>query len=271
MDLAIIIVTYNSRHIIGQCISSLGDLKGSVLVVDNGSTDGSAQYLEEIGIRVIRESDNLGYGRGANIGAYAVSATYVCFLNPDCVVTPDFFSKCLESLSGRLRHCAVPERVVHGDFVTTGIQPGYTRKKLVVDILETNYGQSKLFTVLREHAGFHDHSWHWPLGTCIVIEREFFLELNGFDPRFFMYCEDVNLGFRIAQMGGKIIPIDYELRHYSQNSSLISRSRKRLLLNNGRLLFAWLHYGAAFASFLRGILFLANTLNRARCMLRGIF
>jgi N-acetylglucosaminyl-diphospho-decaprenol L-rhamnosyltransferase len=261
-SLTIIIVTFNSGHVIERCLASLGEFAASVLVADNGSTDDTLAILRRNGVPVLPLGKNLGFGRAANQGARNASSEYLGFCNPDCQASPEFLKLAVEALAGDPMGCAVPETIRQGEESVAGVQLGYTRNKLLKDMIETNFGPSSLLRRLERMPGLHDPDWHWPLGVCLVLGREFFLRLEGFDPRFFLYCEDVDLGLRITRAGGRIIPVAAELRHDSQNSSRIAFSRKQDLLNRGRLRYARIHYGISFFLLLRSVQALSRGLKR---------
>jgi hypothetical protein len=270
MNLTIIIVTYNSGHVLETCISSLGNFKTNVLVVDNNSGDDTVRKARGCGVRVIQNGANVGFGRAANRGAQEASGQTICFLNPDCEPQIDFFPRGLSVLEGHPKRCAVPQIIRHDGSVTEGMQFGYTRKKLFWDMIQTNYGESRLTRWLKKHPRFHDTSWTWPLGTCLLIQRNFFLSLNGFDERYFMYCEDVDLGRRVWDAGGEVHPIDCEVRHAIQDSSRIPRLHKKRLLDSGRIMYGKLHYGMIFALILRVTAWASRVLHSGRALFRGL-
>lgn len=260
MNLSIIIVTHNSEDVISRCISSLGShFKGNTLVVDNGSTDGTVSLMRKEGVKVLQLGRNMGFGQAANLGAKAVSEPFLCFLNPDCEPTPALFFKGLKALEDHPYRCVVPSLIDGNGTVVDGVQPGYTRTKLCADMLQTNCGYTLLWRWLRGRSCYNAKSWSWPHGACFFIARDFFLQLNGFSPHFFMYMEDVDLGFRIAQSGGEIVALEYQLKHHTASGSEICRSRRLFLLNSGRLMYARLYYGHLFAAFLRLVLLLAKS------------
>ena len=129
MSLTIIIVTYNSGHVIEKCISSLGSLKNNLLIVDNNSRDETVIKAKGCGGRVIQNEANLGFGRAANRGAREASGQIICFLNPDCETRIDFFLKGISALEGYPKRCVVPQIIRHDGSVTDGIQFGYTRSR----------------------------------------------------------------------------------------------------------------------------------------------
>jgi GT2 family glycosyltransferase len=270
MSLSIIIVTYNSGHVIDDCISSLGRLRNCVLVVDNNSLDDTVIRAKRCGASVVQNEVNLGYGRAANRGARDASGQILCFLNPDCQTTPHFLSQGILALEGHPKRCVVPRVIRHHDMVTDGRQFGYTRRKLFCDMIETNCGKNSITKWLKKHDQFHDTTWTWPVGTCILIHKAFFLGLNGFDERYFMYCEDVDIGYRIFDAGGEIYSINCDVTHTIQDSSRIPRMHKIGLLNNGRILYGTLYYGQVFGSSLRVVVKVCQLFKFGRTLYRGL-
>ena len=261
-DLMIVIVTYNSEAAILSCFESLGkEMRKNVVVVDNASSDQTVSLARHHGVRVICLEKNSGFAAAANIAAQASDHRYVCFLNPDCEVTSDFFEKALATIEKSSTACVVPSWLVEHGLTTEGRQPGYTRLKLIDNILQTNYGTNPLSRFLRARRNYHDSTWFWPHGACLILERQNFLRL-GFDTRFFLYMEDVDFGRRLTEAGGTIVCTDHKLVHRSRQGSAINKHLRTSLLNKGRIRYAKLYYGWPFAVLLQLLAFPGWTLRR---------
>ncbi|MFH1177000.1 MAG: glycosyltransferase, partial [Acidobacteriota bacterium] len=203
--------------------------------------------------RVLANAANEGYARAANAGAAAAEQELLCFLNPDCRPVPELFPLAAAALVGRPLRCAVPSlRERQGERVP-GRQPGYTGLKLMADVLETGYGANPLSRWLRRRRGYHDRRWWWPHGACLFVHRPTFLALGGFDPRFFVYMEDVDFGLRLARAGGDVIPLDVTLAHGQGRGARVSERTRRRMLMAARLGYARLHHGAALATALAAL------------------
>lgn len=253
LAITVITVTYNSRHVIEECLNGIGQIKNHLLVVDNSSQDSTVSYLKQMRIRVIELNNNLGFGTAANIGVAKISTPYFCLINPDCRPSLNLLKKGLELLRQNPKSCVVPIKIIEKDKIYNGVQYGYTRVKLLKDMIETNYGYSNAVKWLEKLPSLHDHSWNWPLGVCLFMAKDFFEHIGGFNSSIFMYGEDVDLGRRIADAGGCIVPLDHFLFHDGNNSSLIEHKHKINLLNQGRLQYAQIHYGTIFAIGLAAI------------------
>ena len=249
-----IVVSYNSVGVIDNCLDAIDALPQltSTLVVDNRSQDGSVARLADRGLTAIDSGGNLGFAAAANIGAQRGNGELLCFLNPDCVVTAVVVEQALAALTADPRCVAVPT-FRHGDgAVVAGRQPGYTRRKLLADLIETA-GASDIAVAIKRRLGCDDHSWYWPLGACLFVRHDFFDSLGGFDEAFFMYMEDVQFGISTYQAGGRVVALDSVIAHLSGQGSDVPMADRLDLLDGARIRFARRHYGALFATLLRAV------------------
>ena len=261
-DVAIVIVTYNSETVILSCLQSLGEsLRENILVVDNASKDRTVALVREYGVQVLCLENNEGFAAAGNIAAKATRRNYVCFVNPDCEVTEEFFVKAFDIIQKDPAACVVPSMLEEDGLNVEGRQPGYTRWKLVDNILQANYGNNPLSRLLRTLKNYDDPGWFWPHGACFILEREKFLSLE-LDTRFFLYMEDVDFGKRLAEAGGTIISVEHKVVHRTRQGSAISKRQRLFLLNRGRIRYAKLYYGSAFAAFLKLVAIPGSTLRR---------
>ena len=107
LQLSIIIVNYNVKYFLEQCLcsveSAIATLQAEVIVVDNHSTDGSVSYLQERFpfVQFIANNENVGFGKANNQGLAIAKGDYVLFLNPDTIVPEDCFTKCISFFEKR--------------------------------------------------------------------------------------------------------------------------------------------------------------------------
>lgn len=209
-----VVVNYNTAGHLAACVASLRAAGvRQVVVVDNGSSDGSKDVLAvaDPGAAWIDAGANLGYGRAANLGAAGLDGDYILVANPDLVVEPG----ALEALTSRLDAEAdvgiVGPRILNADGT---IYPSARTFPDMVDAM----GHGLLGSVAPgnrftrryrlldwDHAGAARVDW--VSGACFLARREVWQRLGGFDPSYFMYLEDVDLCWRAAQAG---IAVGYE-------------------------------------------------------------
>jgi len=205
---AAVVVNHDAGDLLLECVTSLrAEGVSELVVVDNASSDGSSERLEAVddGVRVVRTGRNLGYGAGANRGLAVVEAELVLVANPDVVV----HQGAVAALAAALE--ADPSLGVAGP--------------QILDADGTRYPSARRFPSWVDAAG---HvvlgAWapgnrfsrryrmddidlvgscevDWVSGACFMARRSTLDELHGFDERYFMYLEDVDLCFRARRLG----------------------------------------------------------------------
>lgn len=203
----IIVLNWNGREDLLRCLDSLVPVLSEtvrVLVVDNGSTDGSVDAVRQNvpGVDVLALDRNLGYAAGNNAGfrhAMRLSPEYAVFLNNDTVVAPD----------------AVPALIgVLGNDPEAGIAVPEIRYMDDPDRIWYAGGEVRLGIGLVRHIGIREphgpaYSFRrktgYATGCCFAMRSRDYAKLGGFDERFGMYAEDVDLSLRVRQSGLSVI------------------------------------------------------------------
>jgi len=241
--LGVVIVTHRSEAVVTSCLTALPEhLFGRTAVVDNASDDATVQCIAAAGVRLLRQDRNLGFAAAANRGAAAVDADILCFLNPDCTISPEQLEEGRAAVANGAA-CAVPHLAEPGGTLIPGRQPGYTALKLLADTLETSWGVPRLVGGLRARRGYDDPSWWWPHGACTFVDRNLFSRLGGFDERFFLYMEDVDFGRRLSLAGATIAQLASIVEHRLGHGARVPHLQRLSLLNRGRARYAAIHFG----------------------------
>jgi GT2 family glycosyltransferase len=196
--ISVIVLNYNGRHWLGPCLESLLAQRDvpdyEVLVVDNGSTDGTLAYLAEAfpSVRTVDSGRNLGFAAGNNAGARAARGAVLAFLNNDTVPAPDWLSRLY---AARIDRTLVTSRLVSlsEPEVIDSAGDGYLRAG---GAYKRGHGSPPTgFLESREVFGV--------CGAAFMIDRRAFEALGGFDESFFMVYEDVDLSYRARLAGYK--------------------------------------------------------------------
>jgi N-acetylglucosaminyl-diphospho-decaprenol L-rhamnosyltransferase len=213
-ELAAVIVNYNAGAELREALQSIAaEMAGrtwEAVVVDNASTDGSSDIVSEFAphARALRNTVNVGFGRGVNQGVAASSAPLILIMNPDCRLESGAVAALRGELDGR-RQCAIAgPRVLDPD----GAEQGSARGD--PDMLTGLFGRTSLLrnllpssSVSRRNvvAGGHDSKTvDWVSGACMLVRRSAFDEVGGFDARYFLYWEDADLCRRLRAHGHEI-------------------------------------------------------------------
>ena len=248
MDVSIIIVTYNVREILARCLATIPaateGLSVEVIVVDNGTGDGTwDSIVSRADVQAIRGSRDLGFGRGNNLAASRAAGRWYLFLNPDTELPPLGVRRLVERAdpdpalgilgprleladgsldpaacrnfptpaSAALRLLRWPRR-----FLPRGVQPynvePSARREVMIDAVS---------------------------GACMLVRAEAFHRVGGFDPQFFTYGEDLDLGQRIFQAGWPTLYVpSVVVRHLKRQSTRQRAVRARLEFYRAK----WLYY-----------------------------
>jgi N-acetylglucosaminyl-diphospho-decaprenol L-rhamnosyltransferase len=203
-DLAVVIVTYNSAHDIGGLLDSLpaalDGLTADVVVVDNGSADGTADLVAARGdCRVVR-SANVGYAGGINRGVReAAPAGAILILNPDARLSEHAVPPLLEALREPGTGIVVPQlRSADG-----ALEPSLRREPTLLRALGLEKtGMAALSERVGDAAQYtYPHLVDWAQGAAVLMSRDCFEALQGWDESFFLYSEETDLSLRARDLG----------------------------------------------------------------------
>lgn len=204
------IVTYNNIDVIEDCIRSiLQCTKGvdfTLYVVDNGSTDGTISLIEKKfpEVILIQNDKNYGFGHGHNRVIEMLDSDYHAVINPDITLSMDTISALCEELKVHSDYMMITPKIVNVDGTEQHL-PKYcpTVRYVIISKFKPFRYLRKRYTREEEHLSAPT-SVEFCTGCFFVMPTKEFRELGGFDPRYFMYCEDADLSRR-ARKKGQII------------------------------------------------------------------
>lgn len=212
MDLSIIIVNWNSLAYLRECLSSVYEhtrtIRFEVIVVDNASPEGGVQSIlkEFPDIHIVESAENIGFARANNLGFQSARGEYVLLLNPDTKLL-DSAIELLVTEAKRLPDAGiVGGKLLNGDLSvqTQAIQtfPTVLNQLLNIESLRLRRPDCSLWKI---GALFRDCPEPIKVdvipGACMLLKSETFRRLGGFDGTFFMYGEDVDLNYRVRELG----------------------------------------------------------------------
>lgn len=203
-DVAIVIVTYNSAHVVEALLDSipaaLGDAQADVIVVDNGSTDGTATVLAARNDCRIILSENKGYAAGINRGvAASPHAPSLVILNPDVILAPHSIALMLEELrDSRVGIVAPLVREPDGSLCLS-----MRREPTLARSLGLGRTGHRWFAeyVVEESAYDREQDVDWALGAALAVSRECHDTLGGWDESYFLYSEETDFCLRARDVG----------------------------------------------------------------------
>jgi len=233
MEVSIIILNWNGRRYLERCISAVmaqAHPSCEVILVDNGSTDGSADFISIIfpDVKVIKNGKNLGFSKGVNIGIERAAGKVIILLNPDVIVKEDWLIEMIQAMVSDEMIGIAGCKLLYPDNKTIQHAGGTIIYPLA---LGKHYGQWEI------DKGQYDCEMEvdYVTGAAIGIRRNVFEAIGRFDERFFpLYYEDVDLCFRARASGFKVVYLPKSSAiHYTSSSlqkykmfSVYSRMRR---------------------------------------------
>lgn len=255
MQLSIAIVNWNTVELLRQCLVSVYDnldgIDAEVIVVDNGSSDGSAEMVKSLflQVRLIEAKENLGFTKANNLAYKKSSGEYFLLLNSDTVVLPGALFHLVKFLDTHPAAGAVGSRLLNGDgTLQRSCSPFPTPLQELFDALCL----SKLFPKNRLFGGFAMSYWDFSStrevdfagGSCLLLRRTALEEVGLLDEGFFMYSEEADLCYRLKEAGWKVFFYPQaKVIHYGGQSSRLDVNRTSVEICRSKYRFMKKHYG----------------------------
>ena len=245
MKLSVVIVNYNVRLLLEECIKSvenaLDGIEGDIFVVDNNSSDGSVEYIRERfpKVHIIANKENLGFARANNQAIRMTDAEYILLLNPDTVVYENTLRGCLDFMDANpeaggvgvrmltREGNAAPEsrRAVPTPWVAFLKMLGFTRRYYMSHLPWDKPGRIEVVS-----------------GAFCMLRHKALDQIGLLDEDFFMYGEDIDLSYRLLKGGWQNWYLPYDIIHYKGESTQKSSFRYVHVFYQAMLIFFRKHY-----------------------------
>ena len=208
LHVAIVILNYNGRHYLQQFLPDVVKHSAGheIWVADNASSDHSHEWLQEYypEIKTLTISENKGYAGGYNHALRQIKAEYYVLLNSDVEVTENWIDPVTSFMQSDEKIAACQPKIRAHDLRThfeyAGAAGGY------MDYLGYPFCRGRIFDTREEDLGQYDDEQDvfWATGACMFVKAEAFHKANGFDERFFAHMEEIDLCWRLLNMGYRI-------------------------------------------------------------------
>lgn len=233
VKLSIIIVNYNTKALLRQCLESV--ISHEVIVVDNGSKDGSVEMVEKEfpKVELIKNKSNLGFAKANNQALRQAQGRYILFLNSDTIVPKETTSELLSYLEKHPEIGVITPRLeLRNGKLDPDCHRGFPQPWAAFcyfSSLEKIAPKSKIFG--QYHQGWKDLNTIHEIDSCcgafLLTRKNILEEVGGFDEAYFFYGEDLDLCYRIKQKGWKIVYYPkVKAIHYKGASSGLRKESK---------------------------------------------
>ncbi|MHB8759489.1 MAG: glycosyltransferase family 2 protein [Thiobacillus sp.] len=262
--LDIVIVNWNAGSLLQDCVRSIGEARqdgsrlGRVVIVDNGSTDGSLESLASasLPLRIIRNRDNKGFAAACNQGAQDSSADYLLFLNPDTRLFADSLSVPLAFMEAALNQsvgiCGI-QLIDEHDEVSRSCARFPTPRMIFSKIFGLDRLLPRIFQshFMEEWGHKENREVDHVIGAFFLVRRHLFEQLNGFDERFFVYLEDLDFSLRAKKSGWTSHYLaDARAYHKGGGTSEQVKARRLFYSLRSRILYGYKHFTPVQATLL---------------------
>ena len=235
-SVAIVILNWNGKHYLQQFLPSVLSTEYPnyrIVVADNGSADGSVNFLKtnypQIGI--IQLQKNFGFAKGYNEALKEVTADYYLLLNSDVEVTPGWLSPMISLLEQDLDYAACQPKLLSFKnkklFEYAGAAGGW------LDAYGYPFARGRVFDICEEDNGQYDETAEvfWASGAALLIKTEAFHKMKGFDEYFFAHQEEIDLCWRMQLAGYKIFCCPQSVVYHIGGGTLPRGNSRKTFLN----------------------------------------
>ncbi|MEX0680583.1 MAG: glycosyltransferase [Balneolales bacterium] len=284
IDISIVIVNYNVKEFVANLLDSIEKAQNNfnieIFVVDNASSDGSESYLKRRYPKVnyIVNSENIGFGRANNQAIHQARGTYTLLINPDTIIRRDTLEVMVRHMKNHPETAAAGCKILNpdGSFAPESRRAVPTPLTALWKIL----GLSNLFPNSRRFSAYYlggvdeDKESKVPVlsGAFMFFRTEILLKNQGFDERFFMYGEDIDLCYRIRETGWEI---DYvpatSIIHYKGESTKKENLDYVVTFNKAIYQFFSKHYSFGYTLFFRIFILVGIVLKGVFSYLHAVF
>jgi len=283
LQLSVIIVNYNVKHFLEQCLYSvykaLGQTPAEVFVVDNNSVDGSTGLIREKfqQVKLIPNKVNKGFSAANNQAILQSTGKYVLLLNPDTVVQEDTFSRAIAFMEAHPDAGGLGIKMLDGkgNFLPES-KRGLPKPSVAFYKI---FGLAKLFPGSKKFGQYHltyldknaNHQVDVLSGAFMLIRKSCLDKVGLLDETFFMYGEDIDLSYRITQAGYKNYYFsESSIIHYKGESTKKSSVNYVIIFYKAMAIFARKHFTQSNARFFNFLIYLAIALRAGGAILSRV-
>jgi O-antigen biosynthesis protein len=259
IELSIIIVNYNVKEFLQNLLSSIQksikNIQTEIIVIDNASDDGSVESIREKFplVNLIANKKNVGFGVANNQGLQIAKGKFLLLINPDTIVQEDTFDILIDFFNKTPDAGLAGCKIINSDgslqLACRRSFPGPWTSFCKVIGLSKVFPKSKIFA--RYNLTYLDENKTYEVdavsGAFIMLRREVYEKIGGFDPQFFMYGEDLDLCYRIQKAGFKVYYVhSTQIIHYKGESTKRSSLDETRIFYNAMHLFVSKHFSSSF-------------------------
>ena len=234
-SVAVVILNWNGKKLLEEFLPSVIRFSPDtqIIVTDNASTDKSIEFLKNNfpGVKIIQNTKNYGFAGGYNIALQSINSKYYILLNSDVEVTDGWLTSLISFMETDVGVGAAQPKIKawhqKDQFEYAGAAGGF------IDKWGYPFCRGRIFNELEEDEGQYEDAKEvfWATGACMVVRAEVFKEAGGFDADFFAHMEEIDLCWRIKNLGYKIFCVPQSVVYHLGGGTLNKYSPRKTYLN----------------------------------------
>ncbi|MBN1474646.1 MAG: glycosyltransferase family 2 protein [Syntrophaceae bacterium] len=262
MDISVIIVNWNTKELLGKCLASVYDTINlcdfEVIVVDNSSSDGSAEMLAQNFPQVItiKNKENRGFGAANNQAFAIMKSKYALLINTDAVLTPGAVNKLWSFAKTQPRAAIVCGQLLNAD----GSKQNSVASFPTLLTLATNISLLEYLFPKKYPSKRYEHKEpievDSAIGACMLIRKQALDEVGFFDERYFFFFEETDLAYAMRHKGWKIYHVPDAFIYHLQGQSIGGNAKSRIEFYRSRYQFLQKWHSQYYYRAARVIIFL---------------
>ena len=241
MKLAIVILNWNGQQLLEQFLPSVVaySKEATIYIADNASTDNSIEFVTAHypEITIIKNKENGGYAKGYNDALQYIDADVYCLLNSDIGVTKNWLTPIISEFNSNNNIAAIQPKILDYNgksrFEYAGAGGGF------IDKYGYPYCRGRIFNTIEDDLGQYNDivNIFWASGACLFIKSDTYHDLNGFDENYFAHQEEIDLCWRIQNLGKQIKYVGTSTVYHVGGATLSAQNSKKTFLNFRNSLF----------------------------------
>ncbi|QPC80878.1 glycosyltransferase family 2 protein [Phototrophicus methaneseepsis] len=267
MELSIIIVSWNVKDLLAQCLNSIeqsgilaqdAQPSAEIIIVDSGSTDGTVEMVQQSypQVQLLAQSENIGFTRANNIGLQAAKGHYLLLLNPDTEVIDHALQEIIAYMDTNPQVGIVGPHTLNSDGTTQSTRRRFPTRMLA--FFESTWLQpytpksmlNHYYVVDQDDTGTFDVDW--VQGSAMMVRREVYEQTGGLDEGYTMYSEEMDWCHRAKDAGWRVVYLGTaQIIHHGGKSSDQAGAWKHIYFQKSKIRYFEKYHGKAFAAFLR--------------------
>lgn len=248
-QISFIIVNFESRELLPRCLASVAKIAGiakEIIVVNNDQAPLEISGPENCPFKLIQSPRNFGFGSGINLGARSAAGRFLFFLNPDAEIISDPFRKAIQEFERDPELAILGAKIIDNQEKTQDWIAGNSITPW--RLIKNNLGFDQNKKIREQKASL---AVDWVSGGAMMVRQDVFQKLGGFDEKFFLYWEDVDLCRRAGKSGRNILYFPEIIVRHAGGQSFKNKAEQKEYYYSSQDYYFQKHFGKFSAGAIR--------------------